>query len=107
MPGSANARQCLGRKLEGLSHRNILIQTLKRNRATPIPIVLDDNMFDVKLRLRKLIRILHRISLRVTTDNRAGALLRARIVLRVARILRVNGNRRAKNHQRGGEPLQQ
>ena len=95
MPGSANARQCLGRKLEWLGHRNVLIQTLKRKGATPIRIVLDDNMFDVKLRLGKLIRIFDSFCV-VSADSGSGNnLVWSRIMLTTVRILRINGNRRA------------
>jgi hypothetical protein len=65
------------------------------------------NVFDNKLRLRKLIRVFDSFSLVLTDDGgRRGSLLWARIVL-TALILRTNGNRRAQNYQRGGEPLQQ
>src|SRR6185295_16452364 len=108
LPRRSDASESGGRMLNRLTYRRVFIQPLKRNRASSIRIVFEHDMFDVKLRLRKLISVFDWISLRgVANRGRIRHLLRTRIMLRAGRILRTNGNRRAQNYQRGGETMQQ
>jgi hypothetical protein len=69
--------------------------------------VLEHNVVDDKLRLRKLIPVFDNFSLRIGDSAWSRRLLRTNILLGVTLILRANGNRRAQDYQRGGEPLQQ
>jgi hypothetical protein len=66
-----------------------------RKAADQVILVFDHDVFDVKLRLRKLIRVFDCIRLICADRRRRNSLLRPRIMLPPARILRTNGNRRA------------
>ncbi len=67
-----------------------------RKAADQVILVFDHDMFDVKLRLRKLIRVFGSGHLVVAGySRRRDSLLRPRIMLTANGTLRVNGNRRA------------
>ena len=53
----------------GSTHRCVFIQPFKRNRATPICVVFENDVFDIELRLRELIRVLHRIGVCRSTSR--------------------------------------
>src|SRR5918996_6167955 len=102
LPRCLNTSKSSRRQFEWLDNGSRFVHALEDYCPTPIRVVLQNNVIDDKLRLRKLIRVFDGLSLRIPNSARGRSRLLRTHVMLPALILRTNGNRRAKNHQRGG-----
>src|SRR5690349_1753565 len=107
LPRGSDTFERRRRECDRLGHRGIFVQPLEGDRAAPVRVVFEHDVLDVKLGLRELVGVLDRIRTvmgygrwRYGWNSLVWPLIAFGLL-----ILSENGNRRAKNYQRGGEHL--